>query len=255
MQRRFMDLVNRIKISLAQRGFFGTVRMCWVSVLPGAWRREARRRRIDAEFDQRYGVDTGGTLRPDRDEVVGENWSFGTHYAAVEPSAFVEALNRIPICHSDFIFMDFGSGKGRSLLLASEFPFKKIVGVEFCPELNRVARQNVLRHPTAARRNGDIEILDADATKVTIPDEPLVLFLNNPFAAPLMATVVKNVADSFRRCPRRIVVIYSWPFHADLWEAAGFLNRVHSSPAIFDTGPDTVSQPIPRDKRTNRVPA
>lgn len=173
-----IDLVNRIKRSMAQRGFFGTVRMCWVSVLPGAWLREARRRRIDAEFDQLHDVDTGETLRPHPDEVVGENWSFGTHYAAVEPSAFVEALNRIPICHSDFIFMDFGSGKGRTLLLASEFPFKKIVGVEFCPELNRVARRNVLRHPAAARRNGDIEILapqrlQFQRTAGAFPEQPI----------------------------------------------------------------------------------
>lgn len=228
------SLLDRIRRSLAQRGLFGTAQLCWISLLPGARQREARRRHIDAEFDRKYAVDTGGTLRPSPDDVVGENWSLGTHYAAVEPAAFAEALNQIPLSHSEFTFMDFGSGKGRCLLLASEFPFKKIIGVEFCPELNRIARQNVLRYPASARRCEEIEILDADASTFAIPNEPLLLFLNNPFAAPLMAKVVKNVADSFRRCPRRIAVIYFWPFHADLWQAAGFLKRIQSSPAIFD---------------------
>lgn len=31
----------------------------------------------------------------------------------------------------DYDFLDFGSGKGRTLLMAASFPFKKITGVEF----------------------------------------------------------------------------------------------------------------------------
>lgn len=229
------SVLGRITRSLSQRGLVGTAQMCWVCISPGARQREARRQQIDDEFDTKYGVDTGGTLRPAQDEVIGENWSLSGHYAAVEPDAFTEALSKVSLSHSEFTFIDFGSGKGRSLLLASHVPFKEIIGVEFCPELNRIARENVVRYPASLRRCKDIKILGADATTFPIPEGPLVLFLNNPFAGPVMAEVVKNVAESFRRCPRRIVVIYFWPFQAGVWEAAGFLKRIQTSPAIFDT--------------------
>jgi SAM-dependent methyltransferase len=237
-----MDSVaDRIKRSVAQRGLYGTVRMCWGTVLaralPAARRREAERRQIDENFDRQYGVDTGGTFRPKAGEVVGRNWALGNHYEAVEPCSFIETLNKMSIPHSEFTFLDFGSGKGRCLLLASEFGFKRIIGVEFCPALNRIARQNVRRYPASTVRSQQVEIVEGDAAEFAIPDDPLVIFVNNAFAAPLMSKVARNVIDSFTRFPRRIVVVYFWPFFANLWEQIGFLKRVQASPAVFDTGP------------------
>jgi SAM-dependent methyltransferase len=146
-------------------------------------------------------------------------------------------LNAVSIPHEQFIFIDFGSGKGRTLLLAARFPFRKVIGVEYCAQLNEVARRNVRKFPVSARQCQEIEIVEADATEFPIPDEPLVLFLNNPFAEPVMARVVNNMAVSFRRRPRRILVIYFWPYLARLWKETGFLKRLQASPAIFDTGP------------------
>jgi hypothetical protein len=244
------SFLDRIRKSLTQRGWIGTAKMCWVMMLaylsPAGRRREARRRQIDAEFDEKYGVDTGGTLRFKPEDVVGENWALGGHYEAVEPSSFAEVLNHVQVPFSEFTFIDFGSGKGRSLLLASDFPFKRIVGVEFCPELNVVARENILRYPAAVARREQIEILDADATQYEIPDDPLVIFLNNPFGAPVMTKVVERVAESFQRNPRRIVIIYFWPFFADLWEKAGFLKRIPHTHAVFDTGPVARENAAPR---------
>ncbi len=36
----------------------------------------------------------------------------------------------LPIEFNQFTFIDLGSGKGRTLLMASDFPFRKILGVE-----------------------------------------------------------------------------------------------------------------------------
>lgn len=43
----------------------------------------------------------------------------------------------------ELTFVDLGAGKGRAMLLASELPFRRIVGVEFSPELCDVARRNL----------------------------------------------------------------------------------------------------------------
>jgi SAM-dependent methyltransferase len=198
---------------------------------------EAKRRDADEAFDRQYGVETGGIVRPKSDEVVGDNWAYGGNYQAVDPSAFMEAVLRVPISYADFTFIDFGSGKGRSLLLASQLPFKKVIGVEYCPQLNEVARRNIERFPEAVRKCHDMEAIDADATEYDLPDGPLLLFMNHPFAESLMAKVVKNVADSFTRNPRRIVVLYFTPNFAHLWEQESAFYRIQSTPALFDTGP------------------
>ena len=46
----------------------------------------------------------------------------------------------------DFIFIDLGSGKGRALLMASDYPFRRIVGVELLPQLHRAAQDNLTKY-------------------------------------------------------------------------------------------------------------
>lgn len=227
--------------SIAQRGIINTVRLAWAMLLakvrPAARRREAARIAADMAFDRQYGVDTGGNVRPAPGSVQGRNWIFGVSYQAVDTASFVEALNRVPIRHSEFTFIDFGSGKGRALLLAAGFLFKRIVGVEYCEELAEVARQNIRRFPTTAKRCGPIEVVSADAAEFPIPAGPLVLFFFNPFGEPVMQQVVHNVVASFRAHQRRVLVVYFTPYFEALWERTGLFQRLQASPAVFDTGP------------------
>jgi tRNA G46 methylase TrmB len=60
-------------------------------------------------------------------------------YHAVPAWLIRETLNSIPLQPNVFAFIDMGSGKGRALLVASEFPFARIVGVEISRELSGIA--------------------------------------------------------------------------------------------------------------------
>jgi len=142
--------------------------------------------------------------------------------------------------YEDYTSLDLGSGKGRALLLASAFPFRKMIGVEYNQALHQVAEQNLLRYPLNVRRCRQIEAHWGDAAEFELPEGPLVLFLYNPFGAPVMERVIDNVTASFHRRPRRIIVIYFCSEHADLWDAVPFLRRVRAGtwPAIFDTSPE-----------------
>lgn len=244
--RRFaimQSFLGRFKRSHAQRGIISTVRLSWAMllarILPAGRRREATRIAADVAFDQQYGVDTGGIFRPTPGSVLGGNWIFGVSYQAVDTASFGEALNRAPLPHSDYTFIDFGSGKGRALLLAAGFPFKRIVGVEYCEELAERARQNIQRFPAAAKRCGQIEVVSADAAAFPIPAGPLVLFFFNPFGESVMEKVVNNVVASFRAHQRRVFVVYFTPYFDALWEVTGLFQRLQASPAVFDTGPIT----------------
>jgi SAM-dependent methyltransferase len=168
--------------------------------------------------------------------VIGINWIYGVRYEAVNQSLFVQVIKELSIPYEKFVFVDFGSGKGRALLLAAGFPFKRIVGIEYCDDLNRIARQNLLRYPNASKLCKDIDLVSMDAAEYRLPNEPLVLFFYNPFERLVMEKVVKNVADSFQLNRRRVVIVYLTPEYADLWDNVWFLKRSHPNRAVWDTG-------------------
>src|SRR6516164_8514420 len=56
----------------------------------------------------------------------------GCNYVPTLPYRIKRILREIPIQdHSQFTFIDFGSGKGRVLFVAAEYPYRRIQGVEF----------------------------------------------------------------------------------------------------------------------------
>jgi hypothetical protein len=236
---QFMDsLRHRLGRSIAQRGVFGTIPMCWWTlcsyIRPSARQEKKLREQIDDTFDREHGVDTRGVVRPEPESVIGENWAHGVTYQAVEPAAFSETLARLPIAHPDFTFIDFGAGKGRALLLAAQYPFRKIIGVEYCLELANVAARN-LNAASKSVRCDHIEVAVADAAEFPIPPEPLVLFFFNPFGKAVMQRVAQNVAGSLETNPRPVFIIYFTPYFADLWEVTGRFHRLQDSPAILTT--------------------
>jgi hypothetical protein len=239
-------LMSKIVRSIASRGTTRTLKLCTIAlcdrIRPGApsSRRAAisAARERDLDFDRKWGIETAGIDYPERSDVRSRNWIHGARYQAIDPDAFVQVLDSLSIQYERFVFIDFGSGKGRAILLAAGFPFKRVIGIEYAARLHRIARLNCLRYPNDAKKSESVEIIQGDAAEFQLPQEPLVLFLYNPFGRPVMKKVVSNVADSFQRKPRRMVVIYFCSDHADLWDSSTFLRRTRSSswPAVYDTG-------------------
>jgi SAM-dependent methyltransferase len=226
-------LLTKLKKSYHRRGALGTVRYVFQRVarplldLTPAKRREWRRRaESDREFDSRYGVDTGGFIQLNRFHIPSENWEYGTPYGAIHPEDFARAMDALDVRHEEYTFVDFGSGKGRALLLASDYPFKKIVGVEFTPDLVEIAKKNVSVFRRDSQRCRDIEPVCADALKYELPEGPSVFYFYNPFDREVMERMVAKVARSYRENPREICVLYVNPLLGDLWEGAGCFKTV-----------------------------
>lgn len=233
---------KKIRSSLAIRGCLGTLKLCarkavslMKGVIPTYRTARERTRGLDQEFDCKYGVETSGNLHPDESAVIGNNWRYGIKYSAINPTLFVEVIKGLSIPCKEFVFIDFGSGKGRALLLAAGFPFKRIIGIEYCDDLNRIAQQNLLRYPDASKLCKDVDLVCMDAAEYRLPDEPLVLFFYNPFGRPVMEQVVKNVVDSFQLNRRRMVIVYMTPEYSDLWDDVPFLIRRRPDLAVWET--------------------
>jgi SAM-dependent methyltransferase len=111
----------------------------------------------------------------------------------------------------DFTFIDLGSGKGRTLLMASDYPFRRILGVELLPSLHEISRQNLRQYKNEAQKCFGLEAICADAGEFSFPDEPLVLYLFNPLPESGMRRVVLNLEQSLGRHPRPVYVLYHNP--------------------------------------------
>ncbi len=175
-------------------------------------------------FDWRNGTDTR-----QRVPLRQLNIPFGTRVRGrdYDPSPLFplrKALSEIGIGRED-IFVDFGSGKGRCLLIASEFPFCRIVGVEFSTTLCGIAAENVrrfrARHPCVP----PIDIIEADAAEVCIEPDWSVLYFFNPFDAQILQRVLAKIEQSYLAHPRRIRLLYYHPVCGDLVEKYRFLHR------------------------------
>ena len=106
---------------------------------------ERRRQRYgDAEYDWEHRVNTTSAAVSWRDRLLGV---FHSPYQPTESALFHEMLEALrQQIHSDFhdfVFVDLGSGKGRTLLMASDYPFRRIVGVELLPALHQAAQENL----------------------------------------------------------------------------------------------------------------
>jgi predicted O-methyltransferase YrrM len=104
-------------------------------------------------FDRRHGTDTSSFADLKTLGIASENKRHGERYQPSPVYSLRRLLGRLAIRYRDYSFVDFGSGKGRTLLIASELPFKQVIGVEFGEELHLQAERNIARYgPRAASK-------------------------------------------------------------------------------------------------------
>jgi hypothetical protein len=170
---------------------------------------ERRRRRYgDMEYDWEHRVNTTSGAVGWRERLLGV---FHSPYQPTDPVLFREMMAALPIDFPDFTFVDMGSGKGRTLLMASEYPFRRIVGVEIVAELHQAADENIRVYKSSTQRCRQIASVCADAREFTLPQEPLVLYLFNPLPEEGLLRVLKNLEASLRKQPRPVYVLYHNP--------------------------------------------
>jgi SAM-dependent methyltransferase len=190
-----------------------------------------RQRYGDVDYDWDYRVNTTSAAVGWRNRLLGV---FHSTYQPTEPALFHEMLDALgfdplKIDYAQFTFIDLGSGKGRTLLMASEYPFRRVVGVELLPELNQLAQQNIRDFKSAARKCENVESLCEDARDFAFPLEPLLLYLFNPLAESGLALVVQNLERSLQARSRPVVVLYHNPMLASILDASPMLTKANST--------------------------
>jgi SAM-dependent methyltransferase len=213
---------------LATRRLFGVL---WEFVRDSTPER-LRQRFGDADYDWDYRVNTTSGAVGWRDRLLGQ---FHSAYQPTEPAAFHEMLNTLQqsptpdhtvINFRDFTFIDLGSGKGRTILMASDYPFRRIIGVELLPSLHQIAVQNLSQYKSDTQKCFALESICTDATAFRFPNDPLVIYLFNPFPETGMRQVFANLKQSLGKYPRRVYVLYHNPLLEHVLTESGFLCKL-----------------------------
>jgi hypothetical protein len=169
-------------------------------------------------FDKTRSIHTSGNVNSPRQKHVTGEVKDSYMYVPVRVTNARTAIRDLPIADpSRYTFIDMGSGKGRSLFVAAEFPFRRVIGVEFVEDLHREASENIRSFRSPRRRSPKIESIHANAMDFAFPNDNIVLYLFNPFGPEIMARVRDNLMRSLAEHPRHATVLLLWPENSDLF--------------------------------------
>lgn len=190
------------------------------------------RRVLDPPIEQLFFKPTKDPVPLAGLTIRGPNRAFGHDYRP-SPCAVVDwAISAIDYDLSRLTFVDHGAGKGRALLLASQYPFQAIGGIEFAEELHDDAVMNIAQFPRSRMKCRNVECVLDDCSQVGPPEGDAVHYFFRPFGREIFAEVIANLAASYRKKPRRIyLILVDPPEVADLIDHSGVFQR-HTLPLI-----------------------
>lgn len=205
-------------------------------LVAGATRRLFAARPEKHPFDRRHKVDTGGLIYAEALAWGHEHDHESAGYYATAPSLFHQAIWRWSgllagsgYTLGDWAFVDIGSGKGRVVMMASEYAFREVVGVELNPGLIKIARRNLRTWMRArmrtrfrtqsrsARDCGNVHLVKGDALSFPLPDGPVVLFFFNSFEREMVRIWLERLVNVAATRSAPIDLIYVHPEHRELF--------------------------------------
>jgi hypothetical protein len=197
-----------------------------------------RQRFGDADYDWDFRVNTTSGAVGWRDRLLG---TFHSAYQPTEPALFHEQIGvlfqRTRLNPENFTFVDLGSGKGRTLLMASDYPFRHIVGVELLPSLHHIAEQNIAQYKSDSQRCFSLESVCADANSYPLPEGPLVVYLFNPFSEAVLGQTLRDIEQTLHEHPRPISMVYHNPQHEGVFAEHSAFEKIAGTHqySIFST--------------------
>jgi hypothetical protein len=165
---------------------------------------------VSENFYERYfGINTAEQVLL---ESIGVTNPLCKCYSPIAFRSFKQVMKHVSIDSERDVFVDYGCGKGRVIVLAATCPFRRVIGVEIAPELSRMAIDNVRR----ARRFlkcRDVQILTMNAVDFVPPDDTTVMHFFNPFYGELMDMVLQTIRKSVERSPRAVSILAARPLN------------------------------------------
>ena len=213
-----MMLWRRTVSSVSRRGVYRTV-ILGVTKIPqvaAGW--------ADHLYDRQHGTDTLRKVELDDLDVESPNKERGIRYDPTRARPFAKLLRTLAL-PTDGGFVDFGCGKGRVLMLAADYGFRELTGVDFAASLCEQARANLATCRSRIGVDLRVAIYHLDAVDFAIEDEQSVFYFFNPFDATVMGEVMKNISESYAKKRRKLWIIYHNPVWREVLDSSPIVTR------------------------------
>lgn len=175
----------------------------------------------EVKGEKKYKINTLKIDNLKHQKVENLNLSHASIYQGSNYYLIEKAFEYLKNENANKSLVDFGSGKGRILVVAAYYGFKNITGIDFVESLCKEAERNIEKKKALFPAT-NFKIICGDAANYTIENDANVFFFFNPFDEVIMLPVVKNILLSFRNNPRKIYVVYLNPLYKEIFLSAGF---------------------------------
>jgi len=185
-------------------------------------------------IDLQYGTDTSGlvdhlTLHRDA-TLVGQL----RPYMGSQPTIIRRALDTLGDI-AGYTFVDIGCGKGRPMIVASEYPFALALGYDISADLVRIANANAVVMARHFPQRPPIRALHANVSDLQVPSGKAVVFLYNPFGAELMRSLLEKLeAELASGAIQHLYIVYDNPVCGEVFDNSRYLTRWFAGEFTYD---------------------
>lgn len=236
-----MRSLRLVVASWRDLGFWVTVDQLPLAPFAPLLNRRLKRRKLrqlaQDGFDETHGTDTAGMLIG---RELGPATNKGGHllarYETTRADVIRMALDSLAIDFSEFVFIDLGCGKGKPLLVAAGYSFRRLIGIDLSEVCIETTRRNIACYGPEPIDHTRIELAVQDVEDFVFPDCPMVIYLYNPFPPKLVAQIMARLELSLANDPRSVVIVYVDPAAlGTVWRSPSFervLTMADRMPAI-----------------------
>ncbi len=207
-------IVARLRSLVRKRGLLGAARR----VAKILYRKVIPRHVPPHPFDVEHGVATGGLLFAKKIRSGHPNDAQSTAYFGSQPSIlrtglhyWIAELRETGQHHRDYTFVDIGCGKGRAVMLASQLPFRQVIGIDLSPEMVAFAHGNLVRWESRPHLCRELSVFQADVLDFRLPERPTLLYMYHPFEAELFGRWVESLRDALASRAAPLYLLYANP--------------------------------------------
>ncbi len=171
----------------------------------------------DLYYDLKHGYDTYSWVPVEEFDVEDSQKEHAVIYQATRVIPLRRLFKKLNI-PKEYSFIDIGCGKGRVLLIAAEYGFEEVKGIEFSANLSAIANENISKYKTKTRSQAHFDVITIDAADYKFNDIEDVFFLFNPFDEVILKKVLDNICESLKEHNRSVWMIYANAVHRELIE-------------------------------------
>ncbi|WP_321910691.1 MULTISPECIES: class I SAM-dependent methyltransferase [unclassified Paraburkholderia] len=234
LKQPLLNAVARLPDGVQRAMFISPIRRIFirVPVLRAVYSGCLRRHPIDLQ----YGTDTSGLVDSNALQRDARLAGQLRPYMGSQPSIIRRALDTLGEI-GGYTFVDIGCGKGRPMIVASEYPFALALGYDISADLVRTANANAVVMARRFPQRPPIRALHANVADLQVPSGKVVVFLFNPFGPELMASLLEKLeAGLSSGAIQHLFIVYDNPVCSEIFDRSQLLQRWFAGVFPYDHG-------------------